>query len=101
MFNFMQVVGAIWIGLMLDNKKIRSRRTRGLITLAAVALLVVAGWAGLTAWLYQNPLNPLDPPLFDWKDGPFGGFFVLNLIFGVMMVVVCTSLLVQSDLLQC
>ncbi|KAL8956965.1 MAG: hypothetical protein Q9193_005645 [Seirophora villosa] len=87
MFNFMQVVGAIWIGLMLDNKKIRSRRTRGLITVAAVALLVVAGWAGLTAWLYINPLDPLDPPLFDWKDGPFGGFFVLNLIFGVMMVV--------------
>lgn len=86
---------------MLDNKKIRSRRTRGLITVAAVALLVVAGWAGLTAWLYQNPLDPLDPPLFDWKDGPFGGFFVLNLIFGVMMVVVCTYLLVQSTFLQC
>lgn len=88
MFNVMQIVGAIWIGLMLDNWKIASRRTRGVVTVAAVATLAIAGWIGLTVWLYKNPMDLLDPPLFDWTDGPFGGFFTLNLIFGMNMVTV-------------
>lgn len=88
MFNVMQIVGAIWIGLMLDNWKIASRRTRGVVTVTAVAVVVIAGWIGLTVWLYRNPMDLLDPPLFDWTDGPFGGFFVLNLIFGMNMVIV-------------
>ena len=89
MFNILQVLGAIWIAFMLDNMRIRSRRARGLITVAAVATIVIAAWIGLTVWLYKNPLDPLNPPLYDWKDGPFGGFFVLNLVFGVVMVAVC------------
>ncbi|KAL8957741.1 MAG: hypothetical protein Q9183_005979, partial [Haloplaca sp. 2 TL-2023] len=87
MFNLMQIIGAIWIGLMLDNWKIASRRTRGVVTVATVAVVVIAGWIGLTVWLYRNPLDLLNPPLFDWTDGPFGGFFVLNLIFGMNMVI--------------
>lgn len=73
---------------MLDNWKIASRRTRGVVTVTAVAVIVMAGWIGLTVWLYRNPMDLLDPPLFDWTDGPFGGFFVLNLIFGMNMVIV-------------
>ena len=84
----MQIVGAIWIGILLDNEKIGSRRTRGLVSIAAVGVIVVAGWIGTTVWLYRNPLDPLNPPLLDWTDGPFGGFFVLNLIFGMVLVVV-------------
>ncbi|KAL8738891.1 MAG: hypothetical protein Q9181_000418 [Wetmoreana brouardii] len=87
MFNVMQIVGAIWIGLMLDSWKIASRRTRGVVTVATVALMVIAGWVGLTVWVYRNPMDLLNPPLFDWTDGPFVGFFVLNLIFGMIMVI--------------
>jgi len=89
MFNIFQVIGAVFVASMLDNKMISSRRTRGFITVATVAIIVIAGWIGLTVWLYRNPiLDPLSPPLFDWTDGPFGGFFVLNLIFGMNMVIV-------------
>lgn len=88
MFNVMQIIGAIWIGLMLDSWRIASRRTRGIVTVAVVATMVIAGWIGLTVWLYKNPMDLLNPPLFDWVDEPFGGFFVLNLIFGMDMVVV-------------
>ena len=84
----MQVVGALWIAFMLDNRKINSRRTRGLTSVAAVSIITIPGWIGLTVWLYKNPMDLLNPPLFDWTDGPFGGFFVLNLIFGMNMVVV-------------
>ena len=88
MLNVMQIVGAIWIAFMLDNRRISNRRTRGLTSVAAVAIVTLAGWIGLTVWLYKNPMDLLDPPLFDWTDGPFGGFFVLNLIFGMNLVIV-------------
>lgn len=84
----MQIVGATWIGLMLDNAKISSQRTRGLVSVAAVAIVVIPSWIGLTVWLYKNPMDLLNPPLFDWTDGPFGGFFFLNLLFGMDMVIV-------------
>ena len=91
MFNVMQGVGAIGIGFLLDSEKIGSRRTRGLITTAVVAGIIVPGWIGLTVWLYRNPLNVKSPPEFDWTDGPFAGFFVLNLIFGMNLVIVSQS----------
>ncbi|KAL9034731.1 MAG: hypothetical protein Q9180_005246 [Flavoplaca navasiana] len=87
MFNIFQVIGAVFIAFMLDNSKISSRRARGFISVAVVATISIAGWIGLTVWLYHNPMDLLDPPLFDWTDGPFGGFFVLNLIFGMNMVI--------------
>lgn len=96
MFNVMQVVGAIFIGFMLDNSKISSRRARGFVSVAVVATIVIAGWIGLTVWLYKNPMDLLNPPLFDWTDGPFGGFFVLNLIFGMNMVIVSETTAVQK-----
>ena len=98
MFNVMQIFGAVWIAVLLDNKKMSSRRARGLVTVAVVAVIVIAGWIGITVWVYKNPLDLTNPPLFDWKDGPFGGFFVLNLIFGMVMVIVRTSHLpIQSS----
>ena len=84
----MQAIGAIGIGFLLDSKKMGSRRTRGLVSIAVVAAIIVPGWIGLIVWLHKNPLNPLSPPELDWKDGPFGGFFVLNLIFGLNLVIV-------------
>ncbi len=96
MFNVMQVVGAIFIGFMLDNSRISSRRARGFVSVAVVATIVIAGWIGLTVWLYKNPMDLLNPPLFDWTDGPFGGFFVLNLIFGMNMVIVSETTPLQQ-----
>ncbi|KAG7005387.1 MFS general substrate transporter [Physcia stellaris] len=87
MFNVMQIIGAVGIGILLDNRKVPSRRTRGFISILVVAIIIVAGWVGLTVWLYKNPLDPLNPPLIDWTDERFGGFFVLNLIFGINLVI--------------
>ena len=92
----MQIVGAAFIGVLLDNKRIGTRRTRGFVSLAAVSVIVLAGWIGITVWLYKNPLDPLNPPLYDWTDGPFGGFFVLNLLF-VMNLVIVSHILRASN----
>ena len=96
MFNIMQIVGALWIGLMLDNKRIASRRTRGFVTVAVVATVDIASWIGLTVWLYRNPMDPLNPPLIDWTGAAFGGFFILNLLFGMLMVVVSICLYIHD-----
>ena len=100
MFNIFQVIGAVFIGFTLDNSRISSRRARGFISVAIVATISIAGWIGLTVWLYHNPMDLLDPPLFDWSDGPFGGFFVLNLIFGMNMVIVSNAISVRNLLLR-
>ena len=73
---------------MLDSQKIGGRRTRGFVSTAVVSVIVIAEWIGLVVWLYRNPLDPLSPPELDWTDGPFGGFFVLNLMFGMNVVIV-------------
>lgn len=99
MFNIFQVIGAVFIAFMLDNSRISSRRARGFISVAVVATISIAGWIGLTVWLYHNPMDLLDPPLFDWTDVPFGGFFVLNLIFGMNMVIVSNVTSVRNLLL--
>ena len=96
----MQIVGAAFIGVLLDNKRIGTRRTRGFVSLAAVSVIVLAGWIGITIWLYNNPLDPLNPPLYDWTDGPFGGFFVLNLLFGMNLVIVSPTLRTSFTPLQ-
>ena len=90
-YNLLQIVGAIWIAILLDNKKLGNRRTRSFVSLMAVGVVVIGGWIGIIVWLYRNPLDPLNPPLFDWTDGPFGGFFVLTLIFGMNLVAVSRS----------
>ena len=100
MLNVMQIVGAIWIAFMLDNRRISSRRTRGFTSVAAVAIITFAGWIGLTVWLYKNPMDLLDPPLFDWTDGPFGGFFVLNLLFGMNLVIVSNLPILKRKFLR-
>lgn len=84
----MQIIGAISIGIILNIRKIGSRRTRGFVSIFAVAVVIVAGWIGITIWLYKYPLNPLEPPLYDWTDGPFAGFFVISLLFGMNLVIV-------------
>lgn len=88
MLNVMQIIGAVGIGVLLDNRKIPSRRARGVISILVVAIIIVAGWIGLTVWLYENPMDPLNPTRIDWTDKGFGGFLVINLIFGLNLVIV-------------
>ena len=78
----MQIVGALWIRILLDNKK-------------SVGIELEAS----SPWPLSGPsVSRLDwhhtPPLFDWADGPFGDFFVLNPIFGMNLVVLSRFLLI-------
>ncbi|CAI6287886.1 unnamed protein product [Periconia digitata] len=87
MFVIMQAVGALAITPLLDSAKIGSRRMRGLITTTAMGILTIVTWIGLLVWLDKNPLDPLNPPLWSWSQGPYGGFLVLTLLLGINMVI--------------
>jgi hypothetical protein len=81
-------MGAYGISCLLDSKHLGGRKRRGLIATAVMGTIILGGWAGLTAWLYKHPLDPLSPPSWDWSDSEFGAFCVINLIFGANMVIV-------------
>ena len=68
----MQIMGAAFIGVLLDKNRIGTRRKRDFVSFAAVSVIVLAKWIGIAVWLYKNPLDPLNP---------FRGSFVLNLLF--------------------
>jgi MFS family permease len=87
MFTIMQAVGALGIAPLLDSKRFGTRRSRGLLSTVSMGLLTIATWIGLLVWLDKHPLDITNPPLYDWKDDEFGGFFVLVILMGINMVV--------------
>jgi hypothetical protein len=87
MFTIMQAVGALVITPLLDSKRFGTRRARGLLSTVSMGLVTIATWIGLLVWLDKHPLDMTNPPLYDWKDDEFGGFFVLTILMGINMVV--------------
>jgi hypothetical protein len=84
-------LGAYGISCLLDSKHLGGRKRRGLISTAVMGIIILGGWAGLTAWLYKHPYDPLNPTNWDWSDSAYGSFCVINLIFGANMVIVSNS----------
>ncbi|KAE8373487.1 MFS general substrate transporter [Aspergillus bertholletiae] len=84
-FVILQGFGAIVTMVLLDYRRIGNRRVRGIVSITTMGLLTLGLWIGLALWLSQHPINLTSPPLWDWTDGPFGGFIVLTLLFGINM----------------
>lgn len=69
--------------LILDNKKIKSRKIRGFWGITAMGLNAIGAAAGLIGWLYHNDVDRItEPPAWDWTDPQFSGLFVLYIMFG-------------------
>ncbi|GAA5801414.1 major facilitator superfamily domain-containing protein [Helicostylum pulchrum] len=75
----LQVVGAIMIGYLLDCKRF-SRRTRGLIALGILFVLLNFIWAGGIAFQMTFEADYNDP--IHWDHPRFGGPFVLFIMYG-------------------
>ncbi|KAE8132053.1 hypothetical protein BDV38DRAFT_288131 [Aspergillus pseudotamarii] len=84
-FVILQCLGAIVTMVLLDYGRIGDRRVRGIVSITTMGLLTLGLWIGLALWLSQHPINLTSPPLWDWTDGPFAGFIVLTLLFGINM----------------
>jgi hypothetical protein len=80
MYWGLQVVGSMMIGILLDYQGLR-RRTRGLIALGILFLLLNAIWAGGFAFQLTFDTDFKDP--VHWDNGTkFGGPFVLFILYG-------------------
>ena len=70
---------------VLDNKRISSRRTRGLLGIAFMGTLAVAASAGFLAWLEVNGVDDLSGAAGrDWSDKEWPGVFVCYILFGAV-----------------
>ncbi len=84
-----------WI---MDNRRIKSRRNRGLLGVAAVGTVTLGAMAGLLGWIIHNDIGGAKgaKTAVDWTDSAFAAAFVLYLLFGV--VYACFQILVQWTL---
>ncbi|EPS71170.1 hypothetical protein M569_03587 [Genlisea aurea] len=80
-----QMIGSVFIGYVMDFS-FKSRRKRGLIGVAIVALLGTGIWGGgLANQLRYHRGEALRPEKLDFKDGAaFAGPFVLYFSFGLL-----------------
>lgn len=79
MYWGLQIIGSILIGLLLDYQGM-NRRSRGLLSLALMFLLLMAVWAG--GFVFQLTFdNSYNDPI-GWTHPNFGGPFVLFMLYG-------------------
>lgn len=85
LYEFIMIPTAILLSMALDGKFVKSRRSRGMLTVAVVGLITMAASAGLTAW---EKINHLDGALaasnIDWTDSNYAGGCVIYLLWGIV-----------------
>lgn len=68
---------------ILDNRRITSRKVRGMLGIALHGTIAVAACGGLMGWMTINDTDAITKnPAWDWLDHQFPGLFVLYLMFG-------------------
>lgn len=69
MFNVIQMFIPPLLTMVLDSKKVTSRRHRGFIGIAITGSVACGGAAGLVGWIQRNGLDDsATPRVWDWTD---------------------------------
>ncbi|CAH0033149.1 unnamed protein product [Clonostachys rhizophaga] len=96
-FQAIMIPAPIILSYIIDNRHIKSRRTKGLCGAAAVALVTIGATGGLLAWIITNDIDRTKPtPAVDWTDPSFAAGFLLYILFGVIYA--CFQIAVQWTL---
>ncbi|KAJ9145453.1 Membrane transporter protein [Pleurostoma richardsiae] len=94
LFQVIMIPAPICLAMIMDNPRIASRRTKGLIGTAVVGVITMATTAGLLGWVIHNNVNgDNDPPAVDWTDSAFAAGFILYLLNGIIYA--CFQIAVQ------
>ena len=83
----MQVIGSYMITVVLDSH-IGNRRRRGLVAIAGLGVLVIAGWTGMIFWVRHQSHGDLPLIAWDMLEPEYWPFCILNLVFGLNMAMV-------------
>ncbi|EXJ88145.1 hypothetical protein A1O1_05073 [Capronia coronata CBS 617.96] len=94
LFQFIMIPAPIFLAWIMDNKKIASRRSKGLLGATFVTVVTFGATAGLMGWTYANDIDRHNPaPGVDWSDSAFAAGFILYLLFGIVNA--CFQIAVQ------
>ncbi|CAG7917678.1 unnamed protein product [Penicillium olsonii] len=97
LFQAVMIPSPLLLGWILDNKRIQSRKLRGAMGTAYVAVITIGATCGLLAWTLKNNISRSnDSRAVDWKDSAFAPGVVLYLLFGVIYA--CFQIIVQWTL---
>ncbi|KAJ6443235.1 membrane transporter protein [Purpureocillium lavendulum] len=97
LFQVVMIPAPLALAWVMDNQRLSSRRTRGLIGVAIVGTITIGVTAGLLGWILRNGVERSgNGPAVDWADSRFAAAFILYLLFGV--VYACFQITVQWTL---
>ncbi|RDW90964.1 putative membrane transporter protein [Coleophoma crateriformis] len=97
LFQVIMIPAPICLALIMDNPRIASRRTKGLLGAVSMGIITLAATGGLLGWVIQNDVNRNNAsPGVDWSDSAFAAGFILYLLFGI--VYACFQIAVQWTL---
>ncbi|KAI7872453.1 major facilitator superfamily domain-containing protein [Spinellus fusiger] len=80
MYWALQIVGSIFLGILLDYQGIH-RRSRGILCLAFLFFILMAIWAG--GFVFQLTFDTTFSDPIHWNTSSFGGPFVLYMLYGM------------------
>ncbi|KAF4961810.1 hypothetical protein FSARC_10068 [Fusarium sarcochroum] len=97
LFQAIMIPAPILLAYIMDNRHIKSRRSRGLMGFSVVSLITMGATSGLLAWVMQNHVvKSAESPAVDWTDSAFAPGIILYLLFGVIFA--CFQISVQWTL---
>jgi hypothetical protein len=83
-----------WI---MDNRRITTRRNRGLLGVIIISTITLASTAGLLGWIIGNGIDRHKPsPAVDWTNTAFAYGFILYLLSSI--VYACFQITIQWTL---
>lgn len=87
----------IILAWVMDNRRVQSRKLRGVLGASLVGIITMGATCGLLAWVIRNNVGREgDSPAVDWTDSAFPVGIVLYLLFG--MIYACFQIAVQWTL---
>ncbi|KAK5948242.1 hypothetical protein OHC33_010676 [Knufia fluminis] len=97
LFQAIMIPAPICLAYIMDNKKIRSRRIKGLLGSVLVGLISLGAIGGLLGWVVSNHIDRTKAaPAIDWTDSAFAAGFILYVLSGIIYA--CFQIAVQWTL---
>jgi len=85
-YSISQIPGGYFLVPVFDNNRF-SRRTRGIMGVSVLTVVVYGTWLGFFGWTRGKNLDrSILGPNYDWSGAPFGGYVVLYFLFGALYV---------------